>query len=810
MQNTIKVLVVEDETVIALNLEDKLKGLGYGVAGTAASGEAAVALALEKRPDVVLMDINLEGEMDGIEAAQRIRAAAPIPVVFLTAYAGDETLKRAEASTPYGYLVKPTEVSELGATLRMALARRQAEVAVERSEERQRLALGAARLGIWEWESDSGNITTAGHVHAIGGSLAQPVGEDWASFLTRVHPADRATLDGAVMATLVRNLPLNVAFRSLSHDDGERWCELDARVFATATGAPERVVGVVKDITARREAEERLWQAAVILETTAGGMFLMDRDHHIVAVNPAFQAITGYLSEEVLGQDPEKMLHVHHHSDKFYPELQNMGQWQGEISCRRKNGEIFLAWESMSVVRDEAGQVTHYVAAFSDISAIRTSEAKLQRMAHHDSLTGLPNRLLFNDRLEQALSRAARDGHRLALLFLDLDGFKTINDTLGHVSGDLLLKTAAERIRGAIRRSDTAARLGGDEFVVLMQDIDGAEDAARLAEKLLGVIGLPVALTGHRIEVSTSVGVSLYPEDGGDRHALVKAADAAMYAAKAQGRNRYAFYTEALSARAAERLAIEQGLRQAVKARDLSVHYQPLIGLADGALSGVEALVRWQNAKEGPIAPGRFIPIAEDSGLIEALGHFVIETACREVLAFPAPLRLAVNISVRQLTRNRFEDTLAAVLEATGFPAERLELEITESTLQALEENREVLGRIKSLGVGIAVDDFGTGYSSLSVLKHLPIDRLKIDQSFVRDIPADANDVAIVAAICALGLSLGIRITAEGIETREQLELLRQLGCHEGQGYLFSRPLPAEGLFTLAGGGRPWAGFGSD
>ncbi len=809
MKDAVKVLMVEDEPIIALDLEQKLEGLGYGVAGVAASGEAAVAMALARRPELVLMDIHLQGAMDGIEAARRIHETARIPVLFLTAYANDDTIRRAEETLPFGYLIKPCDGPQLSAAIRMALARRGAEVAVERSEERLQLALYAAALGVWEWDARADRLTGFGSVDTVFGGVPDAIGEPLSSFLARVHPEDRAPVQSAIDRAIAGGGALNLTFRTMLPNGNIGFIEAHARAYPREGSTELRLVGTVQDITERRHMEERLRQAAVVFETTAEGIVILDAGRRIVSVNPACCDLTGYTEEEILGGDPEVLLHHRPHSTEFYPRLQSTpgGQWRGEIDYRRKNGGVFPAWESVSVVRDESGQTTHYVAAFSDISALRAAAAELHRMAHHDPLTGLPNRMLFNDRLDQALSRAARDGTRSALLFLDLDGFKTINDTLGHAAGDVLLKTMAGRIRGALRRSDTAARLGGDEFVVIMEDIERAEAGAHLAAKLLQVIALPVELAGNRIEVSTSVGLSLYPDDGGDRHALVRAADAAMYAAKAQGRNRYAFYTEALSVRSAERLAIEQGLRRAVKGGELSVHYQPQIGLADGAHTAVEALVRWQDPERGPIAPGRFIPIAEDSGLIEALGRFVLETACREALAFPASLRLAVNVSARQLTRNHFEDSVAAVLATTGFPAERLELEITESTLQALDDNREVLDSIRSLGVRIAIDDFGTGYSSLSVLKHLPIDRLKIDQSFVRDIPADANDVAIVEAICALGLSLGLWITAEGIETREQLAVLRRLGCHEGQGYLFSRPLPAEALSRLAGEGRPWAGF---
>jgi diguanylate cyclase (GGDEF)-like protein/PAS domain S-box-containing protein len=806
-----KVLVVEDERIIALDLRQQLQALGYVVIGLAASGEQAVAMALELKPDLVLMDIHLEGAMDGIEAAQAIHAHSRIPVVFLTAYAEDETLKRAQASLPFGYLVKPSEYRELHATIRMALARHAAEVGLERSEERLRLALDVEQLGVWEWNTTMDRVTTVGPIDAIFGGALEAIGASWEGFLQRVHLEDRAAVQTAIEQALSSGQPLNLRFRIVRPLGAVSWVETYAKVYSTTPSTAARLVGVAKDITERKQIEDRLRQARAVFDTTAEGIFIMDSEHRIVSVNPAFSVITGYRLEEVVGGDPERLVHARRHSDQFYSRLESMaaGQWQGETYCRRKNGEVFPAWESVNVVRDEAGEMTHYVAAFSDITAMRQAEKELHQLSHHDPLTGFPNRLLFNDRLDQVLERAAREKQRCALLFLDLDGFKVINDTLGHSSGDLLLQSIASRLKGALRRSDTAARLGGDEFVVIMADIAHAEDGAYLARKLLETIAAPIELVGERITMSASVGLSVYPDDGADRHALLKAADTAMYHAKAQGRNRYCFYTRELAVRAAERMSIEQGLRRALEREELVLHYQPQVALTSGALTGAEALVRWQHPQQGLIAPVRFISIAEDSGLIEPLGRWVLLNACREAagwLKAGGPLlRLSVNVSARQLTCDHFEETVREAIQETAFPAHQLEIEITESTLQVVEHSLHLLEALKALGVQIAIDDFGTGYSSLSLLKHLPIDRLKIDRSFVRDIPTDPNDVAIVEAIGALSRTLTLNITAEGVENEAQLETLRRLGCEDGQGYLFSPPLPLGELQRLINREAPWA-----
>ena len=811
--NPTSILIVEDERVIAFHLKHQLEGLGYRVAAVSASGEQAVDKVGQLRPDLVLMDIHLEGALDGIEAAGQIHSSYRIPVVFLTAHAEDETLQRAQASLPFGYLVKPIEARELHATLQMALSRRAAEVEIEvevkKGKEHLQLALDAAELGVWEWEAASGRITTGARIQGIFGGAPEPISESWGAFLTRVHPEDRAGVQVAMEEAVAFGKSLNLVFRTQRSGKEIGWIEAHAKASQMELPGQVRVVGIMKDITERREAEERLRQASAIFEATAEGIFIMDHEHRIVSVNPAFTVITGYSPDAVLGGDPDVLLHARRHSDQFYPRLESTSnaQWQGETYCRHRNGTVFPVWESVSVVRDEGGVVTDYVVAFSDISALRRAEAQLDHLAHHDPLTGLPNRLLFNDRLDQMVARALREDQHCAILFFDLDGFKIINDTLGHSSGDFLLQTVATRIKRQLRSNDTAARLGGDEFVILLDHIAHPEDAARIARKLLDALAAPVELGGERVTVSASVGLAVYPDNGHDRDTLLRAADTAMYSAKAQGRNRYCFYTEELAARAAERLNIEQGLRGALATEGLVLYYQPQVALSDGALTGVEALVRWQHPQHGLIMPDRFIAIAEESGVIEPLGRWVLFTACAQAVASRRtdglPLRLSVNVSARQLARDHFEDTVREALAESGLAASQLEIEITESTLQVIEHSRHLLEALKALGISIAIDDFGTGYSSLSVLKHLPIDRIKIDQSFVRDIPGDADDVAIVEAIVSLSRTLRLCVIAEGVETEGQLAILRRLGCEEGQGYLFSRPLPE--LQSLSSGERPWA-----
>lgn len=559
-----KILIVEDERIIAMTLQQLLEEREYTIVGICGSGEAAIEKAAQLRPDLVLMDIHLEGAMDGIEAAKCIFEQCRVPVIFLTAYSQNQTLERAAGSIPFGYLVKPVNAPELHASIRMALARRAAEVEVEHSEERLLLALDAGEMSVWEWDEQARRIVTAGRVEEVFGALPETLLEDWRAVLERVHPEDRGSVEQTVARCVAQNAPLNLVFRYLRPNGTVGWLELHGKACTQRSGSSARLVAVVKDITERTLLDEQLRQANVAYETTIDALFILDINHRIISANPAFATLTGYGIDEVLDRNPDEFLHARRHSDHFYTQLEVIsdGRWQGEIACRRKCGEVFPVWERVGAVRDKAGAVTHYVVAFSDITAMRTAEQRLKHLAHHDGLTGLPNRLLFNDRLDHALERARREDGHCALLFIDLDGFKHINDTLGHSAGDTLLGCLAGRIKETVRASDTAARLGGDEFVVIVEHIAHAENAAALADKLLKILSTPVLLGGEQIAVSGSVGIAVYPQDGEDRDALLKAADMAMYSAKTQGRNRVCFYTKALATRATEYLSVEQGLKR--------------------------------------------------------------------------------------------------------------------------------------------------------------------------------------------------------------------------------------------------------
>lgn len=546
---------------------------------------------------------------------------------------------------------------------------------------------------------------------------------------------------------------------------------------------------------------QQLLLAASVFDGSREGILITDREQRILRANAAFTHLTGYAEVDLLGQTP-KILQSGHQSPEFYAalwrELKRHGQWQGEVLDRRKDGQIIPVLLSISVVKDEADEVLHYVALHTDISRIKESEARIEHQAHHDHLTGLANRLMLHLRLEHALQRARREASHLALLMIDLDRFKDVNDSFGHLMGDALLCDVAARLVGRVRNADTVSRLGGDEFTVLIENIENPAEAARLADDLIRELSEPFRLpNGNEVVLGASVGIALYPEHGEGEAALLQGADAALYQAKSEGRGHYRFFSDSLTQAARERIELETRLRRAVAQGELCLHFQPQLDIARGAVVGAEALVRWQSPEEGLVPPGRFIPVAEQSGLIEAIGEWVLVETCRQgqrwIAAGLPELTLAVNVSSRQLRHGDLAARVAAVLAETGFPPQRLELEMTESTLMEDEARvLDTLGQLRALGIRLAIDDFGTGYSSLAYLKRFPLDVLKIDKSFVDDIPRLQDDMEITATIIGMAHTLRLKVLAEGVETVAQLDFLRNRDCDFYQGFLTSRPLPPE------------------
>ena len=557
-------------------------------------------------------------------------------------------------------------------------------------------------------------------------------------------------------------------------------------------------------------AEAALRQSSAVFESTRDGVVITTLEPRIVAVNPAYSEITGYSADEVIGRNPG-LLRSGRHDRAFYQamwaSLKTLGYWQGEVWNRRANGEVYPQWLTLSTVRDEAGEPSHFVGVFTDLTQLKRSEQQLEHLTHYDPLTDLPNRLLVQSRLEHAIEQARRHRSKVGVLFVDLDRFKNVNDSLGHPAGDELIQAVSARLRGGLRDEDTLARLGGDEFLVVIEDLESADAVASVASKLTQLVQKPFCVAGDQeVIVSASIGISLYPDDGDTATGLIQHADAALYQAKARGRDSFCFYSTELTAAVSERMQMEMGLRRALERGELMVHYQPLVSLEGGRV-GAEALLRWQPPGEVLVRPDRFIPLAEETGLIVPIGAWVLREACRQARAWlDAGLDfgvVSVNLSVRQFHERDLGNLVADVLRETGLPADRLELEITESALMNdVEQAVKTLKMLRAIGVALAVDDFGTGYSSLAYLKRFPIGKLKVDQSFVRGIATDDSDRAIVTATIAMARSLSFTTTAEGVETEAQLEILRALGCSAYQGYLFSRPVDAMAFARLPFFGR--------
>ncbi|OOY96981.1 hypothetical protein BOW22_11360 [Solemya velum gill symbiont] len=550
----------------------------------------------------------------------------------------------------------------------------------------------------------------------------------------------------------------------------------------------------------RLRYESELRRAAGVFENTTEGVVITDTSVKIIAVNKAFCEISGYSEEEVIGENP-RMWKSEQHDESFYQtiwaSLRETGRWQGEIWNHRKNGDVYPAWMTIDTIRDEKGQLDQFVSVYSDISAIKESEERLQFLAHHDPLTKLPNRLLFSARLEHALQHAHRQNELVAVMFLDLDNFKQINDGLGHPVGDKVLQKVARRLSAIMRDEDTVARMGGDEFALVLGDISDSMGASQVASKVLSVFEAPLEIDHHRLYVTSTLGISLYPSDGENVATLLKNADTAMYHAKEEGKNQFCFYTDDLNSEALEKLNLENDLREALNNDEFEVYYQPQYELSSGRLTGAEALIRWNHKELGLVPPDEFIPMAESNGLIIPIGRWIMKQACSQVKTWQEAGfdidRIGVNVAGQQIQNSDIVETVKDVLKETKLEPACLELEITESfIMQQAEKAISTLEELRKIGVALAIDDFGTGYSSLSYLKRLPIDRLKIDRSFIKDIPYDSDGVAITKAIIALGKSMQLNVIAEGIETDEQHDFLTEKGCDEVQGYLYSRPLNAQ------------------
>ncbi|NAX20752.1 putative bifunctional diguanylate cyclase/phosphodiesterase [Vibrio sp. V39_P1S14PM300] len=569
------------------------------------------------------------------------------------------------------------------------------------------------------------------------------------------------------------------------------------------------ILGMTRNATQRKQVENQLSIATKIFSNSHEGVVITDADGKIVEINAAFSDITGYPPQDVIGHNP-RLLQSGHHDRAFYrdmwAQLKRDGRWKGEFINRRKDGSVYPQLATISAVYDEYKQLMNYICVFEDISLYKEHEEKIEQMAYFDPLTDLPNRTHLIQLLDEQIVASRESGRSFATLVLDVDHFKHVNDSLGHFSGDKILSELATRLKAHLRHQDHIARIGGDEFVIILSDLDSTADLSLMMQRLFSSFQQTFSPhEGAALRLSTSIGVAMFPCDGDDGETLLKNADTAMYQAKKNGRNGYAFYTPELTDVAVSHVRLQSALHEALELGQFSLAYQPQYQLADARLTGFEALIRWQHPELGAISPAQFIPIAEKSGLMQAMGKWVLTTACRQGKTWLDKGyefgKLAVNVSAIQLQQSEFTERLEAILHDTGFPANRLEIEITEGLLMEDQEQAiRYLDQVRQLGVEIALDDFGTGYSSLSYLKGLPLHKLKVDRSFVSDVPDDTDSNAIVNAIIAMGHTLGLKVIAEGIENSQQQDYLLRQGCCYGQGYHLGRPMDAEAATTLLKG----------
>ncbi|HLO65226.1 MAG TPA: EAL domain-containing protein [Azonexus sp.] len=818
------ILVVDDLPDNLATLAEMVHQEGADVR-VANSGAVALRYArLEPRPDLILLDIMMP-EMDGhavLRALKQDEMTRHIPVIFVTALGDQIDEQRGLDEGAADYITKPVRNAVLIARVRAQLELKQArdlqttqkqwlEEEVQRRvsenaqlESRLQLALEGSGFGIWELDHGSGRLEWNAALDTLFGLDDGP--QALTEFLARVHPEDLARAEQSFRRLHTERGVVLAEYR-VRHQDG-RWIWVECRakvVRRAASDAVEQSLGTLTDITQRKAAEADRLLTGMVFQRIRDGICITDGQSNILLVNEAFTQVTGYQSSEVIGRTPA-LLKSGVHSAAFYQDIwdkiNRYGNWQGEITNRRKDGSLYTEWLNVSALKNPDGAVTHFVAIFSDLSERREAAERIQYLSSYDSLTGLPNRSLFADRLEQSLLNARRFERGTAVILLDLDRFRVINDTLGPPTGDEVLIEVARRLSLQVREGDTVGRRGGNEFGFVMGSLGHERDAISLAQRMLEAISVPVVVNGKSVTITASIGISVAPKNGEGSADLLKCADIALLRAKEGGRNTFRFYSPEMDADAARRLGLEVALRGALDRQEMSVHYQPQISLDSGQMLGMEALLRWHNPDFGQVSPLEFIAIAEENGLIIPIGEWVLRTACLQTKAWRdlglVPLRVAVNLSARQFRQPNLIAMVGSVLAETGLPASALELEITENAfIDDVEQAVSICRELKQLGVKLSLDDFGTGYSSLAYVSRFPFDKIKIDQSFVRDIIENPVNAAIATAAIVMARSLNLSVLAEGVETEAQAKFLRGRHCDAMQGYLFSRPLPADQFAPL-------------
>lgn len=702
---------------------------------------------------------------------------------------------------------RTTELAEKNQALALAMAQKQTVLdALHRQQALLAEAQKIAHIGNYEWSLVSREMVWSDQIYRVLQVPENSIVPSMDALLQVVPSEDYARVDAVIRNAVASRQPYDVEHSILRSDGSTGYVHQQGEVHYDDVGDAVRLVGTLQDITERRRADDKMRKLSAAVEQTADSVMITDCHGVIEYVNAAFSKLTGYESHEVCGQTP-RLLKSGQLLEIFYRRLWSQ-ILKGEVFSdvivnKRKDGSLYHEARTITPQKDAAGKVTHFISTGRDISDQILLQERMQHLAHHDGLTGLPNRILLTDRLEQAITRSKWRDRHVAVLFMDMDRFKVINDTLGHATGDLLLKAMAQRLTGCVRDGDTVARLGGDEFAIVLNDVATHDDVIRRSQKVLDAMQEPLLLDGRELFMTTSIGISVYPQDGDSSQVLLKRADVAMYNAKVGGKNNFQFYTEHDEARELAKLGLETALRRALERQEFFLAYQPKVDSVSRQICGFETLLRWRRPDGEVVPPIEFITLLEETGMILAVGDWVLHTACSQAQAMHQaglpPQNVSVNISLYQFRQKGFVQRVLEILRQTGLAPERLELEITEGVLvDDVKEATQILEALNAAGVRLSIDDFGTGYSSMHYLRRLPFDAIKIDKSFIDGLPGNKDDCAIVTAIITLAHSMDLDVVAEGVETAEQFEFVKTLGCRSIQGYFFSPPLSAEKYWKLA------------
>ena len=800
------ILVVDDDKLIRESLRDALEAANFRVV-TAQDGFSAMDVFKGRQPDLVMLDLVMP-QMDGFEICREIRSLEEgkyAPILIVTILDDTAVIHGAFEAGATDFISKPVNTELLLHRLQYMLRASGNVKRLAESEKRLARAQEIAKLVSWEWHPQTGIFWVSEEFHKIFGIPEKNQLLTLQNFLGFVAPADREAVELCLQKSILDRTACFLECQ-IRHDDGSlHLVRINGRLHATDADEPLLVIGTLQDITDLRQVEDRLKMLKAAVDCLPVGITFSDIAGKINYSNPAEAIMHGYTVDELIGVEA-RLFGTKEQSKPFLPEkFKDLGPWSRESVNVTKGREEFPVQLTSIPVHDSEGRYQGIVTICEDISDKKATELKIHQLAYYDLLTGLPNRGMFLDRLHQALARAHREERKAGLIFLDLDRFKDINDTLGHAGGDILLREVSVRIATCVRESDTLARLSGDEFVVVLSTIEDQEKAADIAKRIQDTLSHPFEIDGRLVYSSASIGIALYPDDGFDASGLFRCADTAMYHAKQEGRSCFRFFSEEMNKKITRRVALANSLRHGLEKKEFFLHYQPLWDMKTSRMVGVEVLLRWLSSDLGCVPPSEFIALTEDSGLIRTLGEWVLRNACIQAcnwaLAGHPEVKVAVNISGKQLKQTDFVEMLTAIIRETGVDPNILELEFTESVImENSEQTIETLKALKIMGIQLSIDDFGTGYSSLNYLKHFPVDRIKIDRSFVADVSRSNNDASIVEAIIAMCQSLSLKVVAEGVENSDQLHSLSEMGCDEVQGFYLAMPMSAEDVAGILGG----------